>query len=48
MASGEVDGRLKLDHIKKILRETQKFQDNINHMMESASKDAEVDYALNI
>ncbi|MCJ1437027.1 hypothetical protein MMC27_006412 [Xylographa pallens] len=48
VASGEGDGRLKLEHIKKILRETQKFQEDINNMVESARKEAEVDYARNM
>ena len=48
VASGEGDGRLKLEHIKKILRETQKFQEDINNMVEMARKEAEVDYARNM
>ncbi|MCJ1383606.1 hypothetical protein MMC17_006720 [Xylographa soralifera] len=48
VASGESDGRLKLEHIKKILRETQKFQEDINNMVEMARKEAEVDYARNM
>ena len=40
-------GRLKLDHIKKLLRETQKFQEDVHSMVESARKDAEVVYSRN-
>ena len=47
VASGEGDGRLKLEHIKKILRETQRFQEDINNMVEMARKEAEVNYARN-
>ena len=48
VASNEGDGRLKLDHIRKILRETQKFQEDVHNMIEMARKEAEVDYSRNM
>lgn len=47
LASGEPNGKLRLDHVKKILRETQKFQDDVNSIMEQARKDAEVGFTPN-
>ena len=44
LAQGEPDKRLKLEHIKKTLKETVKFQTDINNMIESARREAEVGY----
>lgn len=44
IAQAEVDKRLKLEHIKKILKETNKFQSDINSMIEMARREAEVGY----
>jgi len=38
------DKRLKKDHIKKILKETNNFQSEINSMIELARREAEVGY----
>ena len=44
LAQGEPDKGLKLEHIKKILKETVKFQTDINTMIETARREAEVGY----
>lgn len=44
IAQDDQDKRLKLEHIKKILRETDKIQTDMDSMVEIARKDAEVRY----
>jgi len=45
IAQGDpTDKRLKKDHIKKILKETNNFQSEINSMIELARREAEVGY----
>lgn len=45
IAQGESDKRLKLDHIRKILRETTNFQKDIEYMVQIARGEAEVAYS---
>lgn len=45
IAQGESDKRLKLEHIKKILRETTNFQKDIEYMVQVARGEAEVAYS---
>ncbi|KAL9635582.1 MAG: hypothetical protein Q9164_003364 [Protoblastenia rupestris] len=44
IAQDSVDKRLKLEHITRILKQTNIFQSDISRMYEVARKDAEVDY----
>ncbi|KAL8714529.1 MAG: hypothetical protein Q9220_001477 [cf. Caloplaca sp. 1 TL-2023] len=44
IAQDDVDKRLKLGHVKRILRETVKFQSDIEAMVHDARRDAEVKY----
>lgn len=45
IAQGDSDKRLKLDHIRKILRETTNFQKDIEYMVQVARGEAEVAYS---
>ena len=44
LAQGEGDKKFKLEYIKKILKETNNFQVEINSMIEMARREAEVGY----
>ena len=45
IAQGDSDKRLKLDHIKKILRETNNFVKDMEYMVQIARGEAEVAYS---
>lgn len=47
LASGEPSGVLRLDHVKRIFMETQRFQDDINGIMDMARKEGEVRFTPN-
>lgn len=47
LASDSSGGKLKLDHVKKLLRETSEFQDDVKSMQQSAQRENQVGYDIN-